>query len=242
MKKKNIFIMSGVILLVVILAVVLYFVFTEGSDAVKFKEEYEALNGTVRESDGEKYNEVSISRNNPIKYINTEEALKIIEEESAIIYVGAPWCPWCRNSVPVLFEAAEEMDVDTIYYLDLDDEKSIYEVKDKKLVKTSDGSEGYYKLLDKLSEKLNNYVLTDEEGNKYDTLEKRIYMPYVIGVKAGRVVMDHVGTVSLNEDQNKYNSLTSKQKKELKKIYVDIINNVYEKTSDGICNNEEVCY
>ena len=43
---------------------------TEISDAVKFKKEYEELNDTIRQSDGAKYNNVSISENNPIKIVD----------------------------------------------------------------------------------------------------------------------------------------------------------------------------
>lgn len=76
------------------------------TDAIKFKEEYESLNNTVRESDGAEYNNISIDEKNPIKYVDTKEALKVLKEETAIIYVGANWCPWCRNAIPVLFDVA----------------------------------------------------------------------------------------------------------------------------------------
>jgi len=135
------------------------------SDAIKFKREYESLNGTVRQSDGEKYNSVTIPKDNPIKYIDCKEALDVLEKEQAIIYVGAEWCPWCRNAVPVLFEVAKDYNVDTIYYLNLDDEKSQYEIKNGKLTKTTNGSESYYKLLERLSDRLNDYTIKDDNGN-----------------------------------------------------------------------------
>lgn len=208
------------------------------ADARKFKEEYESLNDKVRESDGATYNNVTIPEDNPIVYVNCEEALEILESEKAILYVGAEWCPWCRNAIPVLLEVAKVYNVDKIYYLNLDDEKSNYEIKDKKLVQTNKGSEAYYKLLDKLKKHLKDYVLT-ENNKKYDTKEKRIYNPTVISIKNKEVVSTHTGTVDLDKDQTKYSSLTEKQKNELYKIYDNMFKTVFddsEACSDDGCD------
>jgi len=240
MKKYQIVIMV-VVFLIVSGCVVLFMVKeNDDSDALKFKQEYEELNNTIRESDGQKYNNVSVAKKNPIKYINTTEALEVLDSKQAIIYVGAPWCPWCRNAVPVLFEVAAKYDVDTIYYLDLDEEKDTFEIKDGKLEKTVEGTNDYYKLLKKLDSYLNDYKITDEDGNVYDTKEKRIYMPYVIGIKNGKVISDHVGTVDLNEKQTKYDVLTKKQRQKLFDIYEEMFEHVY-KSSNNTCDKGVVC-
>lgn len=238
-KRNNVYLFLTVLVILVVLGFVLLVKFNS-NDAIKFKREYEALNGTVRESDGEKYNSISIDKDNPIKYIDCKEALDVLEMDQAIIYVGAEWCPWCRNAVPVLFDVARDFSVDTIYYLNLDDEKSQYEVKNSELVKTTSGSKSYYKLLDKLSSRLSDYVLKDDKGNNYNTNEKRIYMPYVIAIKDGKVVKDKVGTVSLEEEQTKYNEFTKEQYEELKDIYTELFLSVYPKVG-YTCNEEEIC-
>ena len=216
-KKNNIYLILTVLVVLIVLTFVVL-ANTNSSDAIKFKREYESLNGTVRQSDGEKYNSITIPKDNPIKYIDCKEALDVLEKEQAIIYVGAEWCPWCRNAVPVLFEVAKDYNVDTIYYLNLDDEKSQYEIKNGKLTKTTNGSESYYKLLEKLSDRLNDYTIKDDNGNTLNTNEKRIYMPYVIAVKDGNVVSDKVGTISLEEEQTKYSEFTKSAKCDINKI------------------------
>lgn len=207
------------------------------SDAVRFKNDYEALNGTKR-SDGSLYNSISISEDNPIKYISVKESLEILEEDKAIIYVGAPWCPWCRGIIPALLKVCKDKKIETLYYLNLDDDKSVYEIKDNKAVKKKDGSKEYYKLLDKLSSELSDYTLT-ENGEKYTTGEKRIYNPTVFAIKDGKVVSSHEGSVKLNSNQTSTSVLTKEQNEELYKIYEKMINSVYNDNS--VCGIGESC-
>lgn len=220
-KKKKMFIINifGMLVLIAICLGFYCYLKRPSSDGLKFKEEYEKLNNTIRELDGNAYNNVSIAKNNPIKYVDIREAIEIIKNESAVIYIGANWCPWCRNAIPVLFESAKRNKVKTVYYLNIDDDKSKFEIQNKKLVQTKEGTSEYYELLDLLSDTLKEYVLTDSDGRQYKTNERRIYMPTVITVKYGTVLDMHVGTVSLNDNQTKYSSLTEEQHNELLNIY-----------------------
>ena len=207
---------------------------TPTADAIKFKEEYEKLNGTIRESDGATYNSITIPEDNPIKYVDAKGALEVLKNETAIIYVGADWCPWCRNAVPVLIDAAKDTNMKTIYYLNLDQEKDAFEVQNGKLVKTVNGTDAYYELLDFLKDHLKDYKIT-QDGKEYDTKEKRIYMPFVIACKNGKVEDTVSGTVSLDEGQTKYDKMTDKQTKEVYKNYVDLIKKVIP---DGKCDDD----
>jgi thiol-disulfide isomerase/thioredoxin len=214
----------------------LFFSQTPNSDALKFKEEYEKLNGTIRESDGALYNSIEVPRDNPIQYVNCAEALDVLKQKTAILYIGANWCPWCRNAIPVLFEVAKREHIDTIYYLNLDEEKDMFEIQKGNLVKTVNGSVGYYQLLEFLESHLRDYVLTDEKGVTYDTGEKRIYMPSVITSKNGVIQDIHVGTVSLETNQTKYSLMTTSQREELSKIYEKMIKNTfYDTCFSGSC-------
>lgn len=205
------------------------------TDAERFKREYEALNNTVRESDGANYNNVDIPLDNPFVYIDAKEAIDILDSKDAIIYVGAPWCPWCRNAVGVLIEVAKKFNIYEIYYLDLDDEKSIWEVENDKAVKKIDGTKYYYQLLEKLDDHLQDYTLEDSKGKTIKTGEKRVYMPYVFGFKRGRIVAEHTGTVDLESEQTKYDELTDEQRKELVKTYENLFNEVYKEVG-GSCS------
>jgi len=244
MKNKKIVIIMGLVILLLI-GVIAYLLLKPekpeekktvepSADALKFKKEYEALNGTIRESDGATYNSVVIPENNPIEYVDTKEALEILKNKTAVIYVGAEWCPWCRGIIPILFDVAKENHVDTIYYLNLDDEKDSFEVQKGKLVKTVDGTEGYYELLEFLSDELKDYVITSD-GKEYKTGEKRIYMPFVLVCKNGKIEATHTGSVTLDKNQTKYDALTDKQVKEVYAIYTEMFRKIIAK---GTCNDD----
>jgi len=243
MEKKELF-LKGLVLLIVV-AVSFLAVYLKANtnemktDGERFKEEYESLNNTVRESDGKNYNNVSIPSENPMKYVNPVEAVDIIKNKTGILYIGANWCPWCRNAVEVLIDVAKEKNVNIIYYLDLTEYRNVWEVRDGKLEKTTVEKEGYYELLRALDSILgsNNYTLKDSEGKVYDTKEKRIYLPTVIAVKDGKIEANHVGTVDLESNQNKYDKLTELQKEELAKVYHEM----FSKTLNNVCSSKELC-
>lgn len=230
MKKKRIIISSiiGVLLVVATICAVCFLGNKPSSDALKFKESYESLNNTVRESDGANYNNVSISKNNPIKYLNALEAVDVIKNKTGVIYFGANWCPWCRNAVPVLLEAAKKEKLEPVYYVDMDTIRNVWAIKDNKLVKTTIEGEGYYELLEALDSILGDstYTLKDSSGKIYDTKEKRIYMPLIITVNNGRILDKKVGTVNLSEEQTKYDKLTNEQHDELLETYRTMIKNM----------------
>lgn len=215
---------------------------TELTDAERFKQSYESLNDTIREGTDNVYHAIEIANNNPIVYVNIKETLNLLNSDHAIIYIGGNWCPHCRNAVPVLLEVAKQFGLNKIYYLELDDTKSLFEWKDGELVKTRDGSAEYYQLLDTLSEHLSDYSINDLEGNPQPTGEKRIYVPYVIAVKDGEIVGDYVGDVEsedLEDGQTAYDPLTSAQHDKLYDIYSDLFRAVYGVSAKDECN--EVC-
>ena len=240
MKKKNnktfIFIALVVITLLV-LGLALYFTKRDDktiiSDAIKFKKEYEKYNNKIT-SGGYKYTKVTLDDNNKFVYSNTTEIIDTLKNGTGIIYFGFPTCPWCRNSVNVL----NYLNVDKILYLDVLDLRDLYEVKNGSLEKSKEAGNGYYEILSLLDEILDDYEVVDN-GVTYKTGEKRLYVPLVVGVKEGKIVGYHADTVTLDDDQTPYDLLTKEQQEELKEIYDDIVNKVYNNTCS--VNNEGGC-
>ena len=96
------------ILLVVILGVINKNVSPINNDGLRFKEEYEALNSSIP---------LTISENNPIKYLDFDGVEQLFASGTGVIYFGFPSCPWCRNIIPVLFNTADRNNWDKIYYV-----------------------------------------------------------------------------------------------------------------------------
>lgn len=219
--KKIIIIILSILVLGIISFSVYYFVFKETPDNIKFKEEYESLNGEV--SHGKKNVDMKIDENNLMKYSNFDEIMDVLNDGTGIIYFGFPECPWCRNAVPVLIDAAKKNEIGQIYYFNASEIRDVKELKDGKIVTTKEGTKEYYKLLEKLNDVLGPYDGLDDENIK------RLYFPTMVFVMGGKVVATHIGTVDSQKDP--YKKLTENEEKELLKIYEEAIEKIY-----GVCD------
>lgn len=195
-------------------------------DGAKFKEEYEALNGQKNDS-GNEYLSMSIEADNKIVYVTIDELMEVLDD-SGIVYFGYPECPWCRNAVPVLLEAAKELNVEKIYYfnaqpyrdtLSLNEDGTINEEKPK--------SEEYQKIYDKLYDSLPVY-----DGLNDDTI-KRLYFPTVFFIKDGEVIGMHEGTVASQTDP--YTAMSVGEQQELYNTYAEYIKQVQSAVCDLKC-------
>ena len=227
------------VLLVIIMVLVLTACNSRESDAIKFKKEYEVLNGKKSENGKNTIKNLKISKNNPIKYATYDEVIDVIKKGTGIIYLGYPECPWCRSAIPVLLESAKDYKIDTIYYINMLKERDYYEVKDGKLVYKKDddgkymkGTKGYFKLLKALDSELDEYVIEDD-GKKYDVKEKRIYVPLIIFVNDGKIIGTHLSTVDTQESG--YDELTKEEYDELNGIYANYIKELVNNYCDEAC-------
>lgn len=225
--KKNVIILSVIVVIALVIAILFFLLNNKGmSDGERFKQEYEELNDS--------HLEVNIDSDNMIKYISLEEAIDIIKNDTGVIYFGYPSCPWCRNAVPVLLDAASSTSLDTIYYVNAYNIRDVKEIDDDgNIVTTNEGDRLYDDLLGVLDDILDPYTITDDNGEVIDLGEKRLYVPMVLFVKDGEVVSYHLSTVDSQEDSSI--SLNDSQRDELYNIYLDGINNVV----GGICNVQE---
>lgn len=208
---------------------------TEISEGTKkFKQEYETLNGTKTSSDKD-YLNVTIDESIVIQPKSDEEIVGILNNGTGVVYFGFDTCHWCRSMIETLLESVKESKVVDFYYVNVKDIRSSFEVKNKKLTNTKEGTESYYKILEKLDEYLEDYKL--EDNNKsYDTKEKRLYAPTVVTFKDGKIVGFHQGTVESQTDP--YLGLNDEEKKELKSIYDEMLSKLESTTCD---NNKAGC-
>lgn len=197
-------------------------------DGKKFKSEYESLNGTEITEDI-KYLSLDISEFNPVVYKTDEEIVEILNNGTGVIYFGFNACPWCRSMIETLLEVVEDNNIEELYYTDIKDIRSSFEVKNKKLNVVKEGTESYYDILEKLDEYLSDYIITDNK-KEYDTKEKRLYAPTVVVVKEGEIVGVH--EVTVDSQTEPYDGLNEDQKKELYNIYDEMIS----KINNGTCN------
>ena len=162
------------------------------SDAVEFKTAYEKVNGTEASAE-EKYLEINVSEDNPIKYVTLKELVDVLDsDETAYVYISSPTCPYCRATVETLFEVAKALDIKKIYYYENSKERKVEENESQ--------------LMEELASK---GIVTKEDDGKM-----RWGIPLVLKIKNGEIVSTTRGvTYSLNEGQSKHDALTDEQKK-----------------------------
>ena len=196
--KKKIILILGIVLVIILLIIGINRLndkdeligVTQNPDGEKVKEEYEKLNNTESE-DGKLYPEVILPSNNIIKYSDVNEVLKIFNnKEDAVVYFGYSTCLYCRSAIEVLCNVASSTELETIYYLDVEDITAEYN-----------------ELMNALGEK---FTIV-EEGNS------RIYAPLVIFVVNGKVISHNKGTLFSQEDP--YSELNEYQIEGLSEIY-----------------------
>ena len=216
-------IITGVVV-AIILIIMGYFMFpkkdnepsyTITNDSLKFKEEYENLNGKDN-GNGKNYLSIDIKSYNPISYSNYEEIFDILDKGTGVIYLGFPECPWCRNLVPVLVDSALEEKVSPIYYLNISGDRNTLSLTKKGKIKTEKKrTEDYVKLVDILKDYLPVYDALK------DNSMKRIYLPTVIFVKDGKVLglEETLESYSKRVDGNPYLEMNDSEKEELSNIF-----------------------
>ena len=163
----------------------------KNSYAIDFKKEYESINGETGKS-GKIHRTVKIDNDNPYQKTTIKNIIEKIEnKETFYVYFGDKLCPWCRSVIEKSIEVAKNNKINKIYYVAIWDDdgnevvRDKYELVDGEVRKTIDGDENYPKLLELFDELLSDYNLTDSDGNKVSTNEKRIYAPNFIYVENG---------------------------------------------------------
>ena len=239
MKDNRLFMIIVTVLAAIVLVLNIQKVISNNSqtDGIKFKEEYEKLNGKKNDQ-GKKYREITIDSKNKMVYKTTEEVLNLIDKKkSFVLYFGFDTCPWCRSVVPTLASISKELN-QKVYYIDVKDIRDSYELDDDnkpKLVKK--GSKDYSKLLEKLEPVLEDYTLTDSDNNEIKVGEKRIYAPNIISVINGEA---KELTTGISDKQTEgYMKLTKEMEKETYNKIKKVLKQVKDKNST--CDLDKGC-
>lgn len=239
MKDNKLFMIIVTILAAIVLVLNIQKVISNNSqtDGIKFKEEYEKLNGKKNDQ-GKKYRDITIDSKNKIIYKTTEEVLDLIDKKKSFaLYFGFDTCPWCRSVVPTLASISKELNQE-VYYIDVKDIRDTFELDDDnkpKLVKKS--SKDYSKLLEKLEPVLEDYILTDSDNNEIKVGEKRIYAPSIVSVIDGKAKELTTGVSDKQTDG--YMKLTKEMKKETYNKIKKVLKQVSDK--NNTCDLDKGC-
>lgn len=238
--KTNIIKLAAVLIVTLAILVSAILIFNnQNSDALKFKKDYESLNGTKRQKDGQTIRSITIPKNNPMVYKEAEEIVGMINnKETFVVYFGFNDCPWCRSVVPTLIETANDLGLDKIYYVDVKEIRDEMIINEEgKAVTSKKGSDGYYELLKSLDNVLDDYSLTDADGNSVIAQEKRIYAPNVVAVVNGKPIKLEEGIS--DKQTNGYMELTEEMKKDTYKKFRCLIKCVTENNKS--CSPKSGC-
>ena len=199
------------------------------NNGLKFKNDYESMNGKVNAS-GAAHRKVTIDENNPFVFSSTKEILsKINKKESFYVYFGDKQCPWCRSVVEKAIEVANKSNIKKIYYINIWDDnhneilRDVYslDVNNKPVFKSA-GTSDYKYLLEKFEDVLDDYELSTEDGETVKVGEKRIYAPNFIYVEKGKAV-EKIAGYSENQT-NAREELTPELLKDEERIFMDFFN------------------
>ena len=222
---KGVFMRKFLVLLMVGLMVIV-----TGCDnnksAVNFKNDYESINGKENKS-GKIHRTVTIDENNKFEEITAKEVLeKINNNETFYVYFGSKLCPWCRSTIEMADKISRSNGVEKVYYVDIWDDEGNEILRDRytldddnKLVLSIEGAKEYQSLLKAFDGVLSTYTLTDKNGNKIETGEKRIYAPNYIYVNKGKAIRLTEGISSLQKDSRE--ELTKEMLDEEEKLFND---------------------
>lgn len=184
----------------------------ENKDSVKFKEEYESLNGKTNPNNNNVYSNLEILENN-VKYSSYEDVIELLKSGTGVVFLGYPESELSRTVVPILLESITESEIDTLYYVNVKDGRDVLYADKNKVVVQKEGSKGYLNLVNALDKILDEYILIGEDGTVIPSGRKRLEVPAVIYVKDGDIVGYNFGTVESHTDP--YKELDERQKEEL---------------------------
>ena len=145
-----------------------------------------------------------LPKENVFKVININEAINLVKKGNGALFIGYKECIWCQQYVKVIDDIAKKNSLPKVYYLDIR--------KDRK-----NNSKKYQELVNLLKDRLKN----DDLGNK------RIFIPFLVIAKDGKILETDDETSDLSKDKvdsltywtdEKINALNEKLKSHIEQI------------------------
>lgn len=145
-----------------------------------------------------------LSKENVFKVININEAINLVKKGNGALFIGYKECIWCQQYIKVIDDIAKKNSLPKVYYLDIR--------KDRK-----NNSKKYQELVNLLKDRLKN----DDLGNK------RIFVPFLVIAKDGKILETDDETSDLSKDKvnpliywtdEKINLLNEKLKSHIEQI------------------------
>ena len=199
----------------------------------KFKEEFEALNGSANE-EGITHITVTIPEDNNVEYLSLKDADKMLDAEenkSGVILFGYASNPWGRNLIPLLLEVAKEKELDKIYYVNLMDEegndlRTTYTLDEKTgKLNMIQGENEYYNVRSSLTDYISDYVYYNAKDKKTTMKgEKYLSAPTVVAIKDGKILDVYESTIEMTEkDSGATKVFTNEDKTSAKDAFAKLI-------------------
>ena len=121
-------------------------------------------------TDAEKFNleYPEVSTNNPFKYVDSREALDILQNKTGYIFMGYSKDIWSQKFAKYLSEVANDKNIETIYYYDL--------LKDRSEMT---------KIFKSILEETKDYLVNTDGGDSY------LFVPNLFVVKDGIIIYEN---------------------------------------------------
>ena len=209
----------------------------ELTDSVKFKKEYEKYNN--KKIDNHKLRKVKIRKDNNIKYSSIKEIVtRIDNEETFAVFFGFPKDEYSRNIVEELMKADKEVNLDTLYYVNIENVRDEFDVKDGKLVCTKECSKDYLRLVEILDDYLDEYIIK-YECTEFNTNTKRLNSPCVFSFIDGKV--DDYTTGIHESMKDPYGKITKQMKFYSYNAFKCALTCIKKANGKNVCTKSSTC-
>lgn len=164
-------------------------------DSKRFAQEYEAENGSLDGTGLYVLPELDLADYVPFDYEEFDDVVELLTEDTGVLYLGFPTCPWCRALIPALIDAWNLTNSkEEITYYNIHDLRPVRSLDEEGNVITEKEADPKY---DRLVELMYDHLRPFEGSN--DESIKHIYVPMVVFVRNGNIEYAHIGTVDGHE-------------------------------------------